>query len=430
MAVQCDRRLLSVALAGDADTGLLVRELSRPAADGIAEARLEIGSYTVRAARLRPHRENMDRTGPGSEPLCRDGVLITGCLGARGLSAARILARQGATALTLMGRSDPGPAAREAIARLTANGTRVTVVKGDGTGPGACRVAVATTGEHAPLRSVLHLAGTAADRALDQLTEDDFEEVFAAKAFGTTQLAEALRGHDLDAFVLFSSASSVLGSAGQANYAAANGFLDGLVAALRATGVPATSINWGPWLPETEGGLAASDAVARAVGQAGIRSLTDDEAAELLGLAMTGHAPRVVAVSVDRQHCTDQLAGHPGAVLFRGTGPTPTTTSATAGNAAAEPRGRLRELLDEQAPAAREQRLAQIVQEMTGAILGDGSAVVDGAGFSDMGLDSIMVIDLRSRLSQALGVDLAATIALDHPTVTRPARHVVGLVFP
>ncbi|MFD0628586.1 acyl carrier protein [Streptomyces sanglieri] len=145
---------------------------------------------------------------------------------------------------------------------------------------------------------------------------------------------------------------------------------------------------------------------------------------------MTGHAPRVVAVSVDRQHCTDQLAGHPGAVLFRGTGPTPTTTSATAGNAAAEPRGRLRELLDEQAPAAREQRLAQIVQEMTGAILGDGSAVVDGAGFSDMGLDSIMVIDLRSRLSQALGVDLAATIALDHPTVTRPARHVVGLVFP
>ncbi|MCX4849542.1 type I polyketide synthase [Streptomyces sp. NBC_00893] len=429
-AEQLDRRLLSVALAGDADVGLLVRELSRSAADGFTEARLRIGSDAVRAARLSPHRENPDRTGPGGEPACRDGVLITGGLGALGLSAARILARQGATALTLMGRSDPGPTAREAIARLTANGTRVTVIKGDVTDPGACRAAVAAAGEHAPLRTVLHLAGTTADRAFEQLTEDDFEEVFAAKAFGAMQLTEALRGHDLDAFVLFSSASSVLGSAGQANYAAANGFLDGLATVLRAAGVPATSVNWGPWVPETEGGLAASGAALRAAGQAGIRSLTDDEAAELLGLAMTGRAPRVVAVSVDRQHYTDRLAGHPGAALFRGTGPTPAATSATAGTAAPKPRGWLHELLDEQAPAEREQRLAQIVREMAGAVLGDGSAVVDDAGFSDLGLDSIMVIDLRSRLSQALGVDLAATIALDHPTVTRLARHVADLVFP
>ncbi|MEV5976635.1 SDR family NAD(P)-dependent oxidoreductase [Streptomyces sp. NPDC052114] len=422
-AEQRDRRLLAVDLTADADAGTLAGELVRLLADGITETRLEIGPGTVRVARLTPHREQADHTGPAP----RDGVLITGGLGALGLSTARILARRGATALTLMGRSAPGPAAREVIAELTGNGTRVTVVKGDVTDPESCRAAVAAAGAHAPLRTVLHLAGTTADRAFEQLTEDDFEEVFAAKAYGAEQLADALRGHDLDAFVLFSSASSVLGSAGQANYAAANGYLDGLAASLRAAGVPATSVDWGPWLPERAGGLAASEAVARAVAQVGIRPLTDDEAAELLTLATAGHTARLVAVSVDRQRYQERLAGHPGAAVFRGTAPAP---SAPAAAPPAQPRGWLRELLDDLDPGARERRLAETVREMTGAVLGDGSAVDDESGFGDMGLDSIMVIDLRSRLAQALGVDLAATVALDHPTVTRLARHVADLVFP
>ncbi|MEU6957461.1 SDR family NAD(P)-dependent oxidoreductase [Streptomyces sp. NPDC045714] len=429
---QRDRRLLCVGLADDGTTGILARELSRWATDGTTGTRLEIGPDSVRVARLTPHREasDADHPGHGREPAVRDGALITGGLGALGLSAAQILARQGATALTLMGRSAPGPAAREIIGRLTAGGTRVTVVEGDVTDPEACRAAVAAAGEHAPLRTVLHLAGSTADRAFGQLTEDDFEEVFAAKAYGGAHVAEALRGHVLDALVLFSSASSVLGSAGQANYAAANGFLDGLAASLRATGVPATSVNWGPWLPATEDGLAASEAATRAAEQAGVRALDDHEAAELLGLAMAGRESRLVAVSVDLRRYTDRLAGHPGAALFQGTGAAPSAGSANAGPALARPRGWLRELLDDLDPCAREQRLAETVREMTIAVLGEGSSVTDESGFGDMGLDSIMVIDLRSRLSQALGVDLAATIALDHPTITRLSRYVADLVFP
>ncbi|MFE7001441.1 SDR family NAD(P)-dependent oxidoreductase [Streptomyces griseus] len=431
-AEQRDRRLLSVGLAADADAGTLARELSRWVADGTTGTGLEIGPDAVRVARLTPHRAVPDAgpTGPGRETTVREGALITGGLGALGLSAARILAGQGATDLTLMGRSAPGPAARETIGRLTAGGTRVTVVEGDVTDPEACRAAVAAAGEHAPLRTVLHLAGTTADRAFGQLTEDDFEEVFAAKAYGGAHLAEALRGHDLDALVLFSSASSVLGSAGQANYAAANGFLDGLAASLRAAGVSATSVNWGPWLPATQDGLAASRAATRAAEQAGIRALDDDEAAELLRLAMTGRESRLVAVSVDRRRYTDHLAGRPGAALFHGAEPAPAAGSARTGAPTAKPRGWLRELLDDLDPGAREQRLAETVREVTIAVLGEGAAVTDDAGFGDMGLDSIMVIDLRSRLSQALGVDLAATIALDHPTVTRLSRHVAELVFP
>ncbi|MEU8872215.1 SDR family NAD(P)-dependent oxidoreductase [Streptomyces javensis] len=423
-AEQRERRLLSVGLTDAGDADLLALELSRSLVDGITETRLEIGSGTVKAARLSPYPDT-DRAGSGGAPIRQGAALITGGLGALGLSAARILARQGTTCVTLVGRSDPGPAAREVIAELTANGVQVTVVRGDVTDPDLCRAAVAKAGEHVPLRTVLHLAGTTVDRAFEELTEEDFEEVFAAKAYGAVHLAESLRGHDLNAFVLFSSASSVIGSAGQANYAAANGFLDGFAASLRAAGVPATSVNWGPWVPEFMGGLAASPAAVRAAERVGIRSLTDSEAGELLRLAMTSRVSRLVAVSIDRKRYTGQLTGHPRAALFRGAGPAPSGRTA-----AARPRGWLHELLRGLTAGVREQRLAETIREMAGAVQGDGSAVADDVGFGDLGLDSIMVIDLRTRLSHALGVDLAATVALDHPTVTRLSRHVADLVFP
>ncbi|OEJ47678.1 hypothetical protein AR457_29550 [Streptomyces agglomeratus] len=433
-AEQDDRRLLRVGLATGWDPSVLAAALTRAVDEGVPETRLAVGADGVRVARLVPYDTEApaadggaDADGAGGRAAGTGGAaLITGGLGALGLSAAAFLARRGVTAITLVARSAPDAAARAVIGELTDRGVRVSTVRGDVTDPEACREAVERAGLDAPLRTVLHLAGATDDQAFDHLGADSFDTVFAAKAGGAANLARALEGHDLDAFVFFSSASVVLGSAGQANYAAANGYLDGLAMSLRARGVPATSVNWGPWVPGGKGGMAASAAAGRAMERQGLRPLTDEEAEEALRAVLSGAAgPRLVAVAMDREQYAARLEGHPRAALLQALAP---RSPRAAGSAPA--RGWLARQLTGLSHEDLTDRLREAVRTMAGDVMGDHSAVVDDLGFTETGLDSIMVIDLRTRLSHALDADLPATVALDHPTVVQLVAHVAGLLFP
>jgi acyl carrier protein len=298
----------------------------------------------------------------------------------------------------------------------------VEVVRGDVTDPGACRTAVAAAARHAPLRTVLHLAGAIDDHAFERQTRASFEAVFAPKARGAVELYRALRDHRLDAFVLYSSASAVLGSAGQTNYAAANGFLDGLAEWLRSRGVPAVSVDWGPWLPRLRGGLAATDATERAADRLGIRPLADAEAEEVFGIALSGRRSRIVAVALHPEAAAP--AGHPMATLLA----PPAVRRAASGTA--RERGWLRTALDAPASEDRETLLLRTLRSMTGEVLGDDETVDVDLGFGDLGVDSIMALDLRDRLARALGRDLPATVAFDHPNVSALAGYVLGLLYP
>ncbi len=420
-AEQSDRRLLRIGLAPQWDPAALAGALTRSLDEGVPEPRFVIGPDEVRVARLIPY----EGEGDHAPSAGRGAALITGGLGALGLTTAGVLARNGFTELTLMGRSAPDATAREVIDDLIARGVRVDVVSGDVTDSEACREAVARAGVRAPLRTVLHLAGVNDDQAFDGLGPDSFDTVFAAKAQGAANLAAALAGHELDALVFFSSASAVLGSAGQTNYAAANGYLDGLAMTLRAAGTPATSVDWGPWAPESRGGMAASAAVERAMERRGLRSLADPEAEEVLRAVLAGApAGRLVAVAMDRDAYAMQLADHPRAALVRSL----VTRPARTGDGPA--RGWLTELLTGLDRDELAERLRRAVRTAAGEVLGDPAAIVDDLGFTETGLDSIMVIDLRTRLSHDLGADLAATVALDHPTVDQLVAHVTGLLFP
>ncbi|MFC9270353.1 SDR family NAD(P)-dependent oxidoreductase [Streptomyces zhihengii] len=426
-AEQTDRPLLRVALGAGWEAAPLAATVTRAVAAGLPDPWLRVGGDGVAVARLVPHDADTARGHGGPRPSGRGGAaLITGGLGALGLSSAAFLARAGVTALTLMGRSAPDATARTVIDELSAQGVRVTVVAGDVTDPEACRAAVAAAGEHAPLRTVLHLAGAGDDRSFDRLDEDAFTTVFAAKAEGAAQLAAALEGQDLDALVLYSSASAVLGSAGQANYAAANGYLDGLAALLRSRGTPATSVAWGPWAPKARGGMAASAATGRAMERRGLRPLTDEEAEETLATVLAGGTgSRLVAVAMDRDAYARRLAEHSSGALVR------QLVSGPARTAAARPgRGRLAQELAGLDAEERGELLHREIRALAGEVLGDPGAVADDTGFTETGLDSIMVIDLRTRLADALGTDLPATVALDHPTVSRLAAYVTGLLFP
>ncbi|MGH3309696.1 MAG: type I polyketide synthase [Streptomyces sp.] len=423
---QTDRRLLRIGLAADWDPSVLAGALTRSLDEGVPEPRLAVGPDEVRVVRLGPYDGDAGR-GPERDASASGGAaLITGGLGALGLSTAGFLARSGFTAITLMARSAPDATARAVIDDLTARGVRMSVVQGDVTDSGACREAVKRAGQETPLRTVLHLAGVTDDQAFDQLGADSFDTVFAAKAHGAANLAEALAGHELDAFVLFSSASAVLGSAGQVNYAAANGYLDGLAMTLRAAGIPATSVNWGPWAPEARGGMAASAAVERAMERRGLRSLTDEEAEEVIRVVLSGGpGGRLVAVAMDREGYAQQLADHPRAALVRSL-----VTRQVRDTEAGPARGWLTERLTGLDRDALVDGLRQAVRTAAGDVLGDETAVVDDLGFTETGLDSIMVIDLRTRLSHDLGADLPATVALDHPTVDQLVAYVIELHFP
>ncbi|QKW37596.1 SDR family NAD(P)-dependent oxidoreductase [Actinomadura sp. NAK00032] len=421
-----DRRLLRFTLAPGWDPAALSALLAGAAGEEFPETRVTVGAGGARVARLAPVSRWSVPEGAEHRPEGERAALITGGLGALGLSVAGMLAARGVTDLTLMSRSAPGETARRVLDELAAGGARVTVLNGDVTDPADCARAVASAGERAPLSLALHLAGVTDDRPFEELTSESFATVFAAKAHGAENLAAALRGIPLEAFVLFSSASAVLGTAGQTAYAAANGYLGGLARRLRAAGLPAVAVDWGPWVPAGGGGLAAAGAAAPAVEAAGFRPLGDDEAAELLDLALARRRSRLIAMAVDAERAARPPHGRSRAALFGAAAPAGGARSDRSGRT----RGRLRAELDALDPAERGDRLRAAVRELVGEALGDPTAVQDETGFTDLGLDSIMVIDLRSRLALSVGAELPATVALDHPTIARLAGHVLGLLYP
>jgi myxalamid-type polyketide synthase MxaB len=193
---------------------------------------------------------------PESTPTVRaDGsYLITGGLGALGLRAAGHLVEQGARHLVLAGRSGASPEALEVIERLRSAGASVQAVQADVASAEDVACLIETCQAHAPLRGVIHAAGVLDDGVFDRQSAERFAKVMAPKVYGAWHLHTLTRELPLDFFVVFSSTASVLGSAGQTNYAAANAFLDALAHHRRARGLPGLSINWGPW---AEAGMAA-----------------------------------------------------------------------------------------------------------------------------------------------------------------------------
>ncbi|MFY1636694.1 SDR family NAD(P)-dependent oxidoreductase [Solwaraspora sp. WMMB335] len=419
------RRLLRVQLPGLDDRTLdpLAGVLHRTLAAGVVEPRIRIRDGRVAAARL------ATAGGPRAGRDWPAGVLISGGLGALGLSTARMLADGGTRAITLLGRSAPAAAAKRVIDDLTGRGVRVAVVRGDVADPADCAAALAAADRLGPLHAVLHLAGATADGAFGTSAATAFDAVFAGKVYGAEVLATAVRDRPSTSFVLFSSISSVFGAAGQTNYAAANGYLNGLAMALRADGVSATSVNWGPWEPDGSGGMAASAAVRRATAQLGVRPLSDTDAAPMLVAALSSDAAQVVAVAADLEVYADAVAGAPRAALVAelvGRRIEPNKIGADARAAG----GWLRERLLRIADPDRGDGLREAVAEMVAEILGTPARINDTLGFAELGLDSIMAIDLRTRLSHALDIELPATVALDHPTVLAMTSFVGGLLWP
>ncbi|WP_144070231.1 type I polyketide synthase, partial [Nonomuraea indica] len=355
---------------------------------------------------------------PGPGFRARGTVLVTGGTGGFGAHVARWLAGLGAEHLVLVPER-PGDGDLDAAAF---GGARVTVADCDLTDRAALAALLA---EHPPT-AVFHTAGALNAAPLAGTSSAELDAVLGAKALGATHLHELLAGHELDAFVLFSSIAGVWGSAGQAAYAAANAHLDALAGHRRARGLPATAVAWGLWAEVDLGDPAAEAERREQLRRRGVPPMPPPLALAALGQALEEDRPALVLADVDwerfvpaftalrRRPFVEDLPEVAGVLRAAAE-----SRLAEAGNA--ELPRRLAGLTD----AERRRLLLRAVRAEIAAVLGhDGAdAVEPGRQLRELGLDSLAAVNLRNRLGAATGLDLPPTLVFDHPTAEDLAAH-------
>jgi NADPH:quinone reductase-like Zn-dependent oxidoreductase/acyl carrier protein len=356
-----------------------------------------------------------------------DGTyLVTGGLGALGLRIARWLAASGAGAVVLASRRAPSAEVLASIEDLRGASAveAVTCDIGD-------RDAVARTVAHIhdalpPLRGIIHAAGLLDDGIAGEQDAGRFEKVLWPKVAGTWNLHQATERLDLDFFVCFSSIASLLGNAGQSNYASANAFMDGFARFRRGSGLCGMSINWGPWADE---GM-ASGAVAQKLEAQGVRLLDPETCIEVLGHLLVERPVQAGVMDIDwRAYCARHgIDAASGFYSRLGLGASPGAAKAvTVQDASAETLKQLADALEAQRPKL----MLNMLQRMAKGILGygDSETLESDRPLSDQGFDSLMSVELRNRMSKAFDKPLAASLLFDHPTLDKLGAYMLGEVL-
>ncbi|MGW8673280.1 SDR family NAD(P)-dependent oxidoreductase [Streptomyces niveus] len=400
----------------DTDTALSLETVGAAAATG--EPHLAFREGQLSAPRL-TRAESVE----SPEPDWSDAgtVLVTGGTGELGAALARHLVGQGVRRLLLTSRRGlSAEGAEELLVELAAAGAEVSVV--------ACDVAdreqVAALLETLPdLTAVVHTAGVLDDGTVETQTPERLARVLRPKVDAAWHLHELTRDHELTAFVLYSSVVAVLGNAGQANYAAGNGFLDGLAAYRRAQGLPATSLAWGLWADASgmTGHLAAGDLARMA--RAGVAPLSSATALALFDTALTRPESHLVPARLDLGGLRSRAATDGVPSLFRALVRVP-ARRATRAEGDGAPDGWAERLAALPAPE-RERTVLDLVCAQVATVLGhtDAEGIEVHQPFKALGFDSLTAVELRNRLAAATGLRLSATLVFDHPSPEAVAAH-------
>ncbi|WP_344840323.1 type I polyketide synthase, partial [Actinocorallia longicatena] len=415
----------------DADAGVDAENLGAiigsVAASGEPQAAVRSG--VVHAARLVKAATEGEAAAPAGPGRFSGGtVLVTGGTGGLGAAVARhLVTRHGVARLVLASRRGEAAPGADALRReLGAAGALVDIVACDVTDREAVTALVAGVNGASPLTGVVHTAGVLDDGLVESLSAERLDRVLAAKADAAWYLHQATRDLDLDLFVLFSSLSGTVGGPGQANYAAANTFLDALAAHRHATGLEAVSVAWGPWEPT--GGMTErlSAADSARMSAEGVRPLPVGHALALLDTAV--HQPNAHLVATRWNGPALRARAVAGLLPPMLTELTAATRRRVPGNSTDDLRRRLAGL-DE---ADRRRDVLDLVVRQVAGVLGHVGGVGVGAGvkFDDLGLDSLGAVQVRNRLALVTGLRLSATLVFDYPTSMRLAGYVYGLLFP
>ncbi|MBI2570997.1 MAG: SDR family NAD(P)-dependent oxidoreductase [Candidatus Schekmanbacteria bacterium] len=351
--------------------------------------------------------------------------LISGGLGGLGLKLARWLVERGARELVLIGRRGASmPAQAEAVAAIRALGAGVTVLACDVADPDQVERAVRAS--PAPLRGVFHAAGTLDDALIEQQDRDRLRAVMASKVRGAWNLHAATRDRELDLFVLCSSVAATIGSPGQSNYAAANAFLDALAHYRCQAGLAGASINWGAI---SDVGLAAAraDRGARLAAR-GMGAITAEQACDHLGDILGAPAPAQISVAAfAARQWVEYYPGVATTAFFAEI----LATEATAVAGAPADRRRLLALVNAAAPGDRIATVETVLQTEVASLMRiEKSMIRRTANLVDLGLDSLIGLELRNRLEAGFGVRLPASLAWTYPRLSALAEHLMTLLEP
>ena len=367
-----------------------------------------------------------------SQPLFRlDGtVLVTGGLGVLGLNLARWFAARGAKHLLLTGRrGHQTPGAAEAVAALEAFGARVTVAAVDVSDGVAVRALLAAIPSDLPLRGVVHTAGVLDDGVLSEQSVERLARVIAPKVGGACHLDELTRGADLDFFVLFSSVAGTLGSAGQGGYAAANACLDALASRRRAAGLCATSLAWGLWVDASSkaAGLASGlDSAQQArLEKSGLGVIDPSQGLALFEASLGRSEAQLMPVPIDLAQLRKSF-GDAVPSLWRELIRAPRRTPPASARRGAWAR--------ELSLLPQERRLEAAIAAVRGEVarvlsLEGAEAVASERPLKELGLNSLMALELRNALGKLAGTTLPATLAFDYPTPAAIAKYLMTTIL-
>ncbi|MEU0304653.1 type I polyketide synthase, partial [Streptomyces sp. NPDC006175] len=357
-------------------------------------------------------------------------ALITGGTGALGGHVARWLARNGAEHLVLTSRRGPdAPGAAELVAELADLGAKATVVACDASDRTAVAAlieacdAAAADYPGAALRTVVHAAGVATATLLSEATADTLAEEISAKVAGAVHLDELLDGHDLDAFVVFSSVAGVWGSGGQSGYATANAHLDALAQRRRARGLPATAVAWGAW---AGGGMADGEEGEQLL-RLGIRAMAPEPAIAALQQALDRDDTLVTVADMDWARFVPVFTAARSRPLISELAEVREALASSAPDipsSGADGDSPLWNRLAGLAPAERTNALTDMVRSLAAGVLGHASpdGVEPDRAFRELGFDSLTAVELRNALVAETRLQLPTTMVFDHPTPTVLAR--------
>lgn len=353
-------------------------------------------------------------------------ILITGGTGSLGAIIARhLVKRHNVSRLVLLSRRGPAaPGVSELVAELTSLGAQVEVAAGDaGDMVDLKRVLAAIPPEY-PLTAVLHSAGVIADGTVTGLTPRKFEQVFHPKVDAALNLHEVTRDLPGCELILFSSVSGLLGGAGQANYAAANAFLDGLAQHRKAAGLPAVALAWGLWDDGMANELGSADLSRMA--RYGLAAMSPEEGLALLDASRGHNDPVLVPVRLNEAALNAGTSALPEMMTDLASRPAGSrSVAAQAGEAMA-----FREGLAQLPAAEWEPAIVKFVRGQVASALGHESAddIETDRELAELGFDSLTSLELGRRLSAATGLRLPATLPFDYPTPAELGRHLTKLL--
>jgi len=369
--------------------------------------------------------ENGARLEPDEpeEKLFRPDVtyLISGGLGGLGLAITKWMAAKGARCLALAGRSAPSAKAEQIISELRAHGVTILTRQVDVSSPKQTATLIGEIRQTLPpLRGIMHLAAAFKHNVLLRLDLESFNAVMAPKAKGAWNLHSLTLDQPLDFFVLFSSATSLLGSPAHANYVAANSFLDALAYYRRAEGLPALSINWGAWAAASP---LASSKFRKLLAERGLYSITPEQGLLALEKCMRQKLTQIACMNLDAERWSQYSANGASDLLLSNLISKPGETEGQTG-----PRLSLKESLTAEPEVSRRRAMIEFfLKEQLAKVFKTSPDRINSTDpLNRQGLDSLMSIELRNRLESQLGIALSPLLTWKYPTIASMVAHLAG----